>query len=90
MSTEKIFDNPAIIKIYRPSTGLLQKIAARVLVESRLVSFYSRDEKAFQLEPGTITLSINKRKHLSFEAAPGEIKEFIIKEGYTDAGFLVK
>lgn len=90
MTTKNDLDRPVTLKISRPSTGWLHKTAAQVLVESKLVPFYSKDEKEFQLQPGSLTLSINKREHLSFEANPGETKEFIIREGYTDSGFLLK
>ena len=46
--------------------------------------------KEFDTEAGELTLVINKSKALTFDASGTGTREFIIKEGYTDIGFVLK
>jgi hypothetical protein len=78
------------IVIQRSSKGILKRIPAIVLINSREVSFYGEDEKEFQVSPGTVTLVINKRKYLSFRIEANEVRNFVIKEGTNDWRFYIK
>lgn len=80
----------AKIKLRRDKNGLLKSKPAIILFDSRFLYFYLNDTKEFEVKPGTITISINKKKHLTFQVLSGDTKEFVIKEGIYDWRFLFK
>lgn len=80
----------AKIKLHRDKKGLLKSKPAIILFDNRFLHFYSGDSKEFEVRPGTITISINKKKHLTFQALSGETKQFIIKEAIFDWRFYLK
>ena len=80
----------AKIKLHRDKKGFFKSSPAIVLFDNRLLHFYSDETKEFEVRPGTITMSINKRKHLTFNVLSGDTKQFIIKEAIFDWRFYLK
>jgi hypothetical protein len=80
----------AKIKLHRDKKGLFKSSPAIVLFDNRFLHFYSNDTKEFEVRPGTITMSINKKKHLTFKVLSGDTKQFIIKEAIFDWRFYLK
>jgi hypothetical protein len=87
---EKEISRLVHIRITRSPKGLLKWIPARVLINNRYTGFYPAETKEFDTEAGELTVIINKSKDLTFEAIGTETREFVIKEGYTDIGFVLK
>jgi hypothetical protein len=76
--------------LHRDKNGLLKNMPAIVLFDNRFLHFYSNDTKEFEARPGTISMSINKKKHLTFKIRSGDTKQFIIKEAIFDWRFYLK
>ena len=87
---EKDISRLVRIRITRSHKGILKRIPARVLIDNRYNGFYPSTVKEFDTEAGELTLVINKSKALTFDASGTGTREFIIKEGYTDIGFVLK
>jgi hypothetical protein len=80
----------AKVKLHRDKKGLFKSSPAIVLFDNCFLHFYSNDAKEFEVRPGTITMSINKKKCLTFKILPGDTKQFIIKEAIFDWRFYLK
>jgi hypothetical protein len=80
----------AKIKLHRDKKGLLKSKPAIILFDNRFLHFYSDETKEFEVRPGTITMSINKKKHLTFKILTGDTKQFVIREAIYDWRFYLK
>jgi len=80
----------ATIRLHRTGKGLLKNKPAIVLFDNRFLHFYPDGHREYSVQPGAITLSINKKKHLTFDMRAGEEKTFLIRESIFDWRFFIK
>lgn len=80
----------ATLRIQRLKNKIFSKKTASILVNNHLHSFHPEEVKEFEVEPGSITITLNEKKRLTFNISTGERKNFVIRESIDDWRFYLK